>query len=179
MAKKKPHPSRTNKLLLTYPPKGGPRLLILVWPEIVDNVVRAVSEGQPLKLACRQGKISEQTLHNYLNSGEEVATRRDEAYAEGRTFVLSESEQAVLGFFERVREAQAIANRREVGLISVAAKKDWKAAAFLLQNKHPQAFPVRSGGGNASATVTTRDAEGVSQTIEFSWSDGTPDTEGP
>jgi hypothetical protein len=165
------------RILVHYPPKAGPRLLILIFPEIVDNVVRAVSEGQPLKLACRQGKISEQTLHNYLNAGEAVAEERDKALTEGQPFAISESQQAVLQFFERVREAQAISNRREVGLISVAAKKDWKAAAFLLQNKHPQAFPVRSGGGSAS--VTTTNQEGVSQVVEFSWADGTPDNEGP
>lgn len=176
-ATRKAHAKRTNKIAPETPREnGGPQLMIQKFPEIRDRIVAMVREGAPLNLAVINGKISYQTLYNYLNAGEEVARAIEAAVSAGLPEPeLTEKQRVCLEFFDAIREAQAQRLRVDIGRISMAGRTDWRASAFRLERTHRAEFGQRepglritTPGGGAS------DGDGV-QTIEFFWSDGSRD----
>lgn len=178
--RKKPKPrrksqaDRSNKLAVIPRAKQprGRRLLIELFPEIRNRVVNAVKAGAPLALAVVNGKISEQTLFNYVNAGEEVARKIQAALEAGeKPPKLESNERAVLDFFEALREAQS--NRFLVDMIDLtnAGKRDWKSIGFRLERLHRAEF----GRPDPAVKVVTTPGGDGPQTVEFFWSDGKKD----
>ena len=93
-------------------PKGGPTVLT---PEVEAKILGGIRDaGMSLRTACAYAGISDDTL-----------LRRRKADAE---------------FAARVEHAREMFKAKMVTLISAAAPKNWNAAAWLLERKHPEEF---------------------------------------
>jgi hypothetical protein len=93
-------------------PKGGPTVLT---PEVEAKILAGIRDaGMSFRTACAYAGISEDTLG-----------RRRKADAE---------------FAARVDHAREMFKAKMVTLISAAAPKNWNAAAWLLERKHPEEF---------------------------------------
>ena len=93
-------------------PKGGPTVLT---PEVEAKILAGIRDaGMSLRTACAYAGISDDTL-----------ARRRKSDAE---------------FAARVEHAREMFKAKMVTLISAAAPKNWNAAAWLLERKHPEEF---------------------------------------
>lgn len=120
--------------------RGRPSLLT---PEREVRLLRAIRRGMPLKQAAMLAGMSYETLNRWRIQGE-----AEDAPAEFRHF------------WQALRKAQAVAMERLVGRIQDAAGSDWKAAAWLLERRHPDEFARQqrlehtgAGGGPIAAMV--------------------------
>lgn len=94
---------------------GQNRGLTLLTPEVEAKILAGIRDaGMSLRTACAYAGISDDTL-----------LRRRKADAE---------------FAARVEHAREMFKAKMVTLISAAAPKNWNAAAWLLERKHPEEF---------------------------------------
>lgn len=82
-------------------------------------MLKALATGNHYEPACAYAGISYQTFRNWLQRGE--ATTRGEYFE----------------FFESVQRAIAQAEIASVTKIKAAEKEDWRAAAWMLERRHP------------------------------------------
>ncbi len=86
-------------------------------------LLSAIKKGLPLKDAASIAGISYASLNRWQNKGEE-----EDAPPEFRNFC------------NHLREAQSVAVDTLLSQITNAARKDWKAAAWILERRHPEAW---------------------------------------
>jgi hypothetical protein len=90
-------------------------------PELADRLVALIKAGNYITVAVRACGISRALLYQWLARGESLA-ESDAAYAELR---------------ERVENAKAEGEARNVASIANAARDNWLAAAWLLERQYP------------------------------------------
>jgi hypothetical protein len=100
-------------------PHVGSRTLLT--PELADSLIAMLRAGNYVQVAVRAVGIRRQTLTKWLERGESTAPE-DEPYAQLR---------------ERVEQARAEGEVRNVAQISKAASDSWQAAAWLLERQYP------------------------------------------
>lgn len=120
--------------------RGRPSLLT---PKREARLMDAVKKGMPLKQAAMLAGMSYETLNRWRIQGE-----AENAPTEFRHF------------WQALRKSQALAMQSLVGRIRTASVTDWKAAAWLLERRHPDEFcrPQRlehsgPGGGPIAAKM--------------------------
>lgn len=123
---------------------GRPTLLN---PSRQATLLRAIEEGLPLKEAAEIAGISYDTLNHWTNRGQ-----RESAPPEYRQFC------------QLLRRSQAVAMQVNVSAIREAAKRDWRAAAWILERRFPADFArqqqvERSGPGGKPLTSPYDDCE--------------------
>ncbi len=89
---------------------------------IQERICAFIRAGSYIETACAAVGIPSRTLRAWL-------TRGAEASEAGRT-------NRYTAFADALREAEAAAEVRGIGLISKAAKADWRAAAHFLERRH-------------------------------------------
>lgn len=99
---------------------GRPTLLN---PTRQAALLNAIEQGMPLKQAAAIAGMSYDTLNNWQNRGE-----NESAPPEYRQFC------------QLLRHSQAVAMQVHVSSICDAAKRDWKAAAWMLERRCPEDF---------------------------------------
>lgn len=99
---------------------GRPTLLN---PTRQATLLSAIEEGLPLKEAAEIAGISYDTLNHWTNRGES-----ETAPPEYRQFC------------QLLRRSQAVAMQVNVSAIREAAKRDWRAAAWILERRFPADF---------------------------------------
>ena len=82
-------------------------------PEMVDKICFNLEKGLPYTTACALSGVSFETFNNW---------RKDPAKLE---------------FFERIKEAESVAEARLVERIQVAGEEQWQANAWMLERRHP------------------------------------------
>ena len=88
-------------------------------PTTQKAIIDGLTLGMTRKLASQSAGIHEATFYNWMRAGEVGAS------------------PAKRQFFEAVKEAEAVCAQRMLASIQLAAKKrDWKAAAWLLERRH-------------------------------------------
>jgi transposase len=97
-------------------PGGRPSKLI---PEIKTKLLKALAAGNHYEPACAYAGISYQTFRNWMKRGE-TASRGE-----------------YLEFFETVQGAIAQGEIASVAKIKKAEDSDWRAAAWMLERRHP------------------------------------------
>lgn len=113
---------------------GRPTLLN---PTRQAALLKAIEQGMPLKQAAAIAGMSYDTLNNWQNRGE-----NESAPPEFRQFC------------QLLRHSQAVAMQVHVSSICDAAKRDWRAAAWMLERRcpedfaRPQQFEHSGPGGN-------------------------------
>lgn len=86
-------------------------------------IIEAIRRGLPYKLAAAAGGVSYNTFIRWRNEGSNPDAPRH----------LRE-------FCHQVRKAESEAAQRFIGLIEAAAKRNWQAAAWMLERRHPDLF---------------------------------------
>jgi len=87
------------------------------------RIVEAIRRGIPFKLAAAAGGVSYNTFARWRNEG----THPD-------------SPRHLREFCHQVRTAESDAAQRFLGLIEAAAQRNWQAAAWMLERRHPDLF---------------------------------------
>ena len=95
-------------------------------PEIQQKIVWALRLGNYRKSAAEYAGVSERTLCDWMRRGTE------------------ETHGAYADFCQEVVAAEQAAEIRALGVIQQAAKRDWKAAAWFLERKHPERYCVKA-----------------------------------
>lgn len=85
-------------------------------PEVQSVLLKAVERGLPLKESASLAGVSYDTLNRWRNSGE-----------------AEDAPPVFRNFYNALYQAQAVAVDTLVSQIQSAARKDWKAAAWLLE----------------------------------------------
>lgn len=98
---------------------GRPPLFTI---ERAEKVIEAVRRGLTLKLAAAYAGISYDTLNRWRKKG------------------CEEPETEFSKFCEALEQALAEAALHLVDCINEAAKKDWKAATWLLSRRYPKQY---------------------------------------
>lgn len=86
-------------------------------------LLKAIEQGKPLKQAAAMAGMSYDTLNTWQKRGENESA--PEEYRQ---------------FCQQLRHSQAVAMRVHVSSICDAAKRDWRAAAWMLERRFPEDF---------------------------------------
>ncbi|MBL9178862.1 MAG: hypothetical protein JNM65_12450 [Verrucomicrobiaceae bacterium] len=113
-----PKPVFTPKKPVKKP--GRPTLLN---PTRQAALLEAIEQGIPLKQAAAVAGMSYDTLNHWRKRGENESA--PEEYRQ---------------FCQLLRHSQAVAMQVHVSSISDAAKRDWRAAAWMLERRYPEDF---------------------------------------
>lgn len=103
-------------------------------PERLQLLVEALETGCPRKQAAILAGVTDTTFYSWMKWGEQ-------------------GKQPYADCLAKVREAEARGMARNLALIQDAAPRDWKAAAWILERRHPADFArhdhheVTGGGG--------------------------------
>lgn len=125
---------------------GRPTLLTDAVQEKIEQAMRA---GNYLETAAAFAGISARLVRMWLARGA-AAQRRDE-----QGLGVAPEDQGFLRFFQAVEEARAMGEVRDVARIVQAGERDWRAAAWRLQHRHPDRW------GRETVTVEHDIAEGA------------------
>jgi transposase len=87
-------------------------------PEVEDDLVLLLASGVPIPVAARAVNVSERSVERWLQG--DLRQRVAEVRARGQSM------------------SDAASEARLVVLISLAAKDNWRAAAWLLSRRWPQ-----------------------------------------
>jgi hypothetical protein len=147
-AKAKPAPRAGSRPANPAPATGRPPVISRT---IQDSVVKALTAGNFVEVACAYAGIHKDTYYSWLKRGSAERERIDRGaplealagVALRRELDRREVEKPFLDFSDAVKRAQA---ESEVGLTSIlykAATESWQAGAWLLERKHPDRWGVK------------------------------------
>lgn len=114
-------PVGMKKPIAMKPPKGGRPCLLD--KQRKTRLLSAIQKGMPLKHAAMLAGISYDTLNRWRMRGEEKG-----------------APSRFRQFCKALRHSQAVAMLRLVSHIQAAGKQDWRAAAWMLERRHPEDF---------------------------------------
>lgn len=100
--------------------RGRPCLLS---KECEAKLLGAIETGMPLKYAAQYAGICYETMNRWRIRGE-----------------LENAPPEFRHFCQAVRQSQAIAMHKLVSRINKASDTDWRAAAWMLERRHPEEF---------------------------------------
>lgn len=124
------------------PPRRRPGRPSKLTPKSVETLLEGIKNGLSYRLACIRAGIDYSTLRRWVEKGEQQGTGE---YRE---------------FQERLAGAEADGAFALVLRIKAAAPKDWRAAAFLLEARHPDEY------GRRRVEVTGKDGGAIEQAVE-------------
>jgi len=111
-------------------------------PELQAEMVALLEEGNYVATACAKVGISRETYYAWLRDAKAL-----------------DASEAVKSFAAAVTEASATGEAELVKIIRASALEDWRAAAFLIERRHPKRWNERketklsgSVGVNGEAT---------------------------
>lgn len=97
--------------------------------DIVKKIFECVKKGQPIDTACHLCGVTHRTFVNWRTWGEQH-------YLEGKDDIYVQ-------FYVMLQRGTANFISDNIAIISEAAKKDWKAAAWLLERRCPEWFALK------------------------------------
>ena len=101
-------------------------------PELQKQLIKYIEAGNYVETACKAVGISRRVFYNWGERGKKTL----ELEKNGKK--VPESEKIYLHFLHTTRQAVAKAEIRNVTIIQIAAKKDWRAAMEILARKYPK-----------------------------------------
>ena len=134
---------------LPRPGEGRPPALT---PDVGTTIVRALKMGCTIECAAALGGVGRSTAFAWLRRGAHEES--------GPYFEL----------WVQARAAIAHAEATNVALISVAARKDWRAASWLLERRNPASWgrvPEAAIDVEAAETMEAPGTEDAGGPIEF------------
>lgn len=104
--------------------------------ETTSRICELLSAGNHVNVACAVVGLGKRTFYDWLDRGNPDREKpADEPYRE---------------FRQRIERARDEGEARNVTTIAVAARKDWRAAAWLLERQQPERWArgaIARGGG--------------------------------
>jgi len=88
--------------------------------EVEVKICGYLACGLPVKDACNLASVSERTYRRWIAEGKLADTGRKRKFWQAST------------------RASSLAVSKLTGIVTAAAKKDWRAAAFILERRWPQ-----------------------------------------
>ena len=135
--------------------------------EVVALILDSIRQGVPIKHACSTFGVSEDCFHLWKNDGKTAK----ELHAKGEQ--LAKRQTWCLRFLGQLEAAKSDFVDQGVKLIRKAAKKDWKAASWLLTRRDPEHFAEKqeiahtgAGGGPIGVTFSPEDREQLGSALE-------------
>jgi hypothetical protein len=104
-------------------------------PEVEERLVHAISEGATYKDACACAGISFQTFLNWKKRAQRAVEQVGERDGEPE-----ETADQFVEFFDHVKRAKGEAAVGWLAMIGKAARRDWKAAAWMLERRYPESY---------------------------------------
>lgn len=117
-------------------PKGRPSKIN---PDVCKIICDNIELGMPYKYAAEAAGVSYNTFLNWRAKGEKTKESKPPSK-------YNKNEELYVYFFDATVKAEAEGMKTNLELIRRAAyggddfKPDWKAAAFVLKNRHPKEF---------------------------------------
>lgn len=106
-------------------------------PKLQEQIIKYVEAGNYNKVACQAVGICEWTYYNWRKQGEKA----EKKLREGKKLTNKENEFSQ--FSQSIRGAEARAEIRNVTIINIAAKKEWRAALEMLARKYPKRWGIK------------------------------------
>ena len=102
--------------------------------EVEERLVHAISVGATYKDACTCAGISFQTFLNWKKRAQRAVEQVGERDGE------PETADPFVEFFDHIKKAQGEAAVGWLAMIGKAARRDWKAAAWMLERRYPESY---------------------------------------
>ena len=122
--------------------------------EKMKDIVRDIRNGNYATIACIANGIDESTYYRWQRAGQEALTEIEddiEDLKEQKKLTPEEIEEYYYSkidklkkhnifylFYQRIKRAEAEAQKNAVEVITAASYQNWQAAAFKLERKHPK-----------------------------------------
>ena len=114
---------------------------------VTDAILTAIRAGVPHSVAAALAGVPPATFSKWRQR----ALAHLEARDAGRPLKPADSPYAV--FWMEVEKASAHSESRLVSLIAVAAQRDWRAAAWMLERRFPERYAAAAAPAPASLDV--------------------------
>jgi hypothetical protein len=106
--------------------------------EVEERLVHAITVGATYKDACACAGISFQTFLNWKKRAQRAVEQVGERDGEPE-----ETADQFVEFFDRIKRAEADAAVGWLTTINKAARRDWKAGAWMLERRYPESYNLR------------------------------------
>jgi transposase len=131
---------------------------VAITPEQIEELAKLLSLSASLDPACALAGIARRSCYRYLSTGRKVRATLDAGdTTEAR---LSEAEARALLLLKRVEWGEAQSQVCSLAIINAAAETQWRAAAWLLERRHPKRWARR---GWPTAPGPTPHREGLTR----------------
>lgn len=101
-------------------------------PEVQETIVQSIRAGNYLEPSAALAGVCKATVYKWIKRGAAEKKR----LTKSKRARVRKREAIYVTFVDAIREADATAEARDVALISLAAEKQWAAAAWRLSRKH-------------------------------------------
>ena len=101
-------------------------------PEVQETICEAIQAGNYLEPSAALAGVSKSTVYKWIKRGAAEKKR----LSKSKRARMKKREAPFVAFVDAIREADAIAEVRDVATIAAAAEKNWAAAAWRLARKH-------------------------------------------
>jgi hypothetical protein len=101
-------------------------------PQVQSELLTMLTTGAYIEHACQAVGIHPATYYNWMNRGQ---TYKDTLESGEK---LVKDDKPFFEFFEAITRARARTSTRVSGLVMKAAEKDWRAAAWWLEQSFPK-----------------------------------------
>jgi transposase len=105
-------------------------------PEVQEEICASVRAGNYIEPSAMRAGVDKTTLYNWLKKAGKELERVARGQAKGRNVRVTARMEPYVEFLYAVKKAEALAEARDVAIISKAAAKQWQAAAWRLERKH-------------------------------------------
>jgi len=95
----------------------------LLTPKVESKILQAIQAGATYEIAAKFAGITARSFYGWINRGKQAEERQD-------------FEDIYFQFFQKVNMANAQGAITNLALVQKAASQDWKAAAWILTNRH-------------------------------------------
>lgn len=109
-------------------------------PEVSARICEGIRLRMSQKHAAVRGGVSEGVYYLWMRTAEKIQRRLDDGEKVGR---LTDYERKCLQFMKDVRRATSDGQAALLAMVHQGARDDWRAAAWILERRHPASFSKR------------------------------------
>lgn len=122
----------------------------IISPEIIETICQSIRAGNYLEPSAALAGVSTRVCYNWIKRGRAEIDR----ISKSKRAKVRERERLYVDFVRAIKESDAMAEARDVATISLAAEKQWQAAAWRLERKHNDRWGRRNTVHEGEANPT-------------------------
>lgn len=105
-------------------------------PHLTEEIAKHIELGMSYRLAAQLARVSEDSVYDWMKTGKKLFGESSEEELKDDPVALSR-----IRFYQRVKEAEALAARNALVKIQVASGNGaWQASAWLLERRYPEEY---------------------------------------